>query len=153
MKKGCTATKNKVLLFFATCGPIGNLPLAPGTYGSAFSCILLYLFPAVFTNIIVVAVFTVCATAVLNGLTYEGTDPGYIVIDECAGMFVAMVGHPVTFVTILIGFGLFRLFDIVKPFPIRRVEGFRKGYGIMADDVVAGIFANLLLMAWGRIQP
>lgn len=153
MTKRSTATKDKALLFFATCGPIGNLPFAPGTYGSAFSCVVLYLFPAVFTNIIVVAVFTICAVAALNGLAYEGTDPGYIIIDECAGMLVTMVGHPVTFVNILIGFCLFRFFDIVKPFPIRRVEGFPKGYGIVADDVVAGIFANLALVVWGKIRP
>jgi phosphatidylglycerophosphatase A len=73
------------------------------------------------------------------------SDPGEIVIDELCGYLVAMVGHSVSFASILTGFLLFRLFDIWKPWPIRLVD--RKlagGIGIMADDVLAGIAANVL---------
>jgi phosphatidylglycerophosphatase A len=63
-----------------------------------------------------------------------------------------MAGQSITLVNILIVFVLFRLFDILKPFPIRSAERLRKGYGIVADDVVAGIFANLFLSIWVRVQ-
>jgi phosphatidylglycerophosphatase A len=129
-----------------TLGPIGYLPFAPGTYGSAFACILLYFFPSVFAHPLFIVALIVVAIVVLNSLSLEGNDPGYIVIDEVIGMFIAMAGHNITFLSLLAGFGLFRFFDIVKPYPIRRVEVFRKGYGILADDIVAGIFANLLLI-------
>jgi len=66
-------------------------------------------------------------------------------------MFITMAGHNITFISLLIGFILFRFFDIIKPYPIRRVEAFRKGYGILADDIIAGIFANLLLIIGRRI--
>jgi phosphatidylglycerophosphatase A len=75
------------------------------------------------------------------------------VIDEVAGMLVAMAGHSISFLSLLAGFLLFRFFDIVKPYPIRRVEVFRKGYGILADDIIAGIFVNLLLIVGRRVLP
>lgn len=151
MTKRFTATTNNVLLFFVTLGPIGYLPFAPGTYGSVFACILLYFSPSVFAHPLFIIVLIVAALIVLNGLTLESNDPGYVVIDEVVGMFVAMAGHSITLLSLMAGFGLFRFFDIVKPYPIRRVEAFRKGYGILADDVVAGIFANLLLILGRRI--
>jgi len=153
MTKRFTATTNNVLRLFVTLGPIGYLPFAPGTYGSAFACILLYFFPSVFAHPLFVAAFVVAALVALNSLTLESNDPGYIVIDEVAGMLVAMAGQSISFLSLLAGFLLFRLFDIVKPYPIRRVEVFRKGYGILADDIIAGIFVNLLLIVGRRVLP
>jgi phosphatidylglycerophosphatase A len=134
-----------------TLGPIGYLPFAPGTYGSVIACILLYFFPSVIAHPLFVVIFIVVALMILNSLTLEGNDPGYVVIDEVAGMFVAMAGHSITFLTLPAGFVLFRFFDIVKPYPIRRMEAFRKGYGILADDIMAGVFANLLLILGRRV--
>lgn len=151
MTKRFTATTNNVFLLFVTLGPIGYLPFAPGTYGSAFACILLYLFPSVFAHPLFIVALIVVALIVLNKLVLESNDPGHIVIDEVIGMFIAMAGHNITVLSLLIGFGLFRFFDIVKPYPIRRVEVLRKGYGILADDVIAGIFANLLLIVGRRV--
>jgi len=153
MTKRFTATTNNVLRLFVTLGPIGYLPFAPGTYGSAFACILLYFFPSVFAHPLFVAALVVAALVALNSLTLESNDPGYIVIDEVAGMLVAMAGQSISFLSLLAGFLLFRLFDIVKPYPIRRVEVFRKGYGILADDIIAGIFVNLLLIVGRRVLP
>ncbi len=76
---------------------------------------------------------------------YKGEDPGYIVIDELAGMFITMAGHKPSLIMIIAGFFLFRIFDIIKPFPVHAVERYRKGYGIMADDILAGIYANIIL--------
>jgi phosphatidylglycerophosphatase A len=151
MTKRFTATTNSVFHLFVTLGPIGYLPYAPGTYGSAFACILLYFFPSVFAHPLFTLIFIVVALVVLNSLTLEVNDPGYIIIDEVAGMFVVMAGQGITFLSLLAGFVLFRFFDIVKPYPIRRVEAFPKGYGILADDIVAGVFANLLLILGRRI--
>ena len=72
-------------------------------------------------------------------------DPGYIVIDELAGMFITMAGHKPTLIALVTGFFLFRIFDIIKPYPVYAVERLRKGYGIMADDILAGIYANIIL--------
>lgn len=153
MKKRFTATTNSVFHLFVTLGPIGYLPYAPGTYGSVFACILLYFFSSVFTHPIFVLIFIVVSLIVLNSLTLEVNDPGYIIIDEVVGMFIAMTGQGITFLSLLAGFVLFRFFDIVKPYPIRRVEALPKGYGILADDIVAGVFANLLLILGRRMMP
>jgi phosphatidylglycerophosphatase A len=153
MTKRFTATKNNVFHLFATLGPVGYLPYAPGTYGSAIACILLYFFPSIFAHPLFIFIFIVVSLIVLNNLALERKDPGYVIIDEVSGMFVAMAGHGITFLSLLAGFILFRFFDIIKPYPIRRLEKLRKGYGILADDIVAGVFANLLLIFGGMILP
>ena len=138
---------NNFLLFIVTCGFIGFLPGAPGTYASILGCIILYFFTfsSVFGNIVFVCCLTVCSVVCINLLEYEGEDPSYIVIDEIVGMFITMTGHEMNLLNIISGFILFRFFDIIKPYPIRRVERFKGGYGIVADDVLAGIFANMLI--------
>jgi phosphatidylglycerophosphatase A len=151
MTKRFTATIDSILHLFVTLGPIGYLPFAPGTYGSALACILIYFFPSLFSHPLFVAIFIVVSLVFLNSMTLEESDPGYVVIDEVAGMFVTMVGQGITFFSLLAGFLLFRFFDIAKPYPIRRVEVFRKGYGILADDILAGVFANLLLILGRRV--
>lgn len=153
MTKRSTATTNNVLHLFVTLGPVGYLPYAPGTYGSALACILLYFFPSVFTHPLFILIFIAVSLVVLNNIVLEGNDPGYVIIDEVAGMFVAMAGHSITFLNLLAGFILFRFFDIIKPYPIKRVEALRKGYGILADDVLAGVFANILIILGRMILP
>lgn len=134
-----------------TLGPIGYFPLAPGTYGSAVACLFLYCCPSFFAHPLFILILIALALAILNRLAFTEKDPGYVVIDELVGMFVAMAGHRMTFVNLLAGFALFRFFDIVKPYPIRKVEGFRKGYGILADDILAGIFTSLVLLLARRV--
>jgi phosphatidylglycerophosphatase A len=153
MTKRFTATTNRVFKYFATLGPIGYFPYAPGTYGSILACVIIYFFPSVCTHPLFVALFIVISLVALNGLALEEKDPGYVVIDEVAGMFVTMMGHNMTILGLLAGFLLFRFFDIVKPYPIRRMEVFRKGYGILADDILAGIFGNILLIIGRRMLP
>ncbi len=72
-------------------------------------------------------------------------DPSHVVIDEVMGMAVSIAFLPWTFATIAAGFVLFRIFDITKPFPARRSEKLPGGWGIVMDDVVAGIYANIVL--------
>ena len=77
---------------------------------------------------------------------FEGEDPSQIVIDEIAGFMIAMIGHPFTWLNIGLGFVLFRVFDILKPPPIRQIDSKIKGaWGIVLDDVVAGVFACVVV--------
>ncbi len=142
----------KLGLVFATCGYVGYLPFAPGTWASILGCALLFLFPGILNHPLVVLVITVAAILCINRMQLTDKDPGYIVIDELAGICVTMVGQNLGFSNLVKGFILFRIFDILKPFPVRRLEGLPKGYGIVADDLMAGIYANLALLLVGRFR-
>jgi phosphatidylglycerophosphatase A len=74
-------------------------------------------------------------------------DPGHVVIDEVAGQWIALIHSRVNLSHLLAGFLFFRLFDIVKPWPARQLEGLPAGWGIMLDDVAAGVYALLLMQA------
>lgn len=160
-----------VALAVATCG-VGYLPVAPGTWGSLVG-VALYLAASAASGAVydeaaargwelmpVAALHTTIVLLLLIGLTIAGIwaasrteavvarkDPGVVVIDEVVGQlitfaFVSSLAGPVT---IIAGFVLFRLFDIWKPYPIRRLESLESGLGIMADDVLAGFYAATLL--------
>lgn len=141
---------NRVLQCIATCCYVGYLPGAQGTYASALGCILIYFFPSIFANIFFCVGLILFSVLCVNFFKYDGEDPGYIVIDELAGICVTLAGHSITPVNTTIGFVLFRIFDITKPFPIKQAERLRGGYGIVADDVIAGIFANVILIILGQ---
>ena len=142
--------REETVVFLATGFYIGNIPFAPGTFGSfvglPFCFILaeLKLTPAIVCTVLFI-LFAIWISDIAERLL-KRTDPGCIVIDEIAGMMVALIGLPFNLATAVIGFIIFRILDILKPFPIRildkRVSG---GLGVVADDVAAGIFANLLL--------
>jgi phosphatidylglycerophosphatase A len=84
---------------------------------------------------------------------FRGVDPGPVVIDEVFGMLVTLAFLPVSMTGAIIGFFVFRLLDIVKPFPARRFEALHGGVGIMADDGMAAIYANLLMRGFIAIAP
>lgn len=136
--------------FLATGFEFGYLPGAPGTYGTVIG-VGLYLairgLPLV-SYILFCAAFVFFSMWVVRGALpdFEGDDPPAIVIDEMAGFLVTMIGHPFTWLNVGIAFVLFRLFDIIKPPPIRQMEKKIKGaWGVVLDDVAAGVFANILL--------
>jgi len=141
---------NKAAVFLATGFYIGKIPLAPGTFGSLIGLPLCYLLAEIQLSAAIIAVLLIIALAIwisnVAERTLERKDPGCIVIDEIAGMVVTLIGLPFNLTTAAIGFILFRILDILKPFPIRildkRLPG---GLGIVADDVVAGMFANVLI--------
>jgi phosphatidylglycerophosphatase A len=137
--------------FFVSCAYLGYSPLVPGTVGSAFGCLLLLLFPAVCAHPAFVILLALLAIVVINRMELPDKDPHFVVIDEVAGMCATMVGQPMTGLALLKGFILFRLFDILKPFPIRRIERLPKGWGIVADDLAAGIYANIALLILERV--
>jgi len=140
----------------ATAGGAGYAPLAPGTAGSAVGLLLFWplsRLPFAGQAAITVAVFllgTLAATHVATRLGLK--DPGIVVVDEVVGQWISLLLLPLTPVTIAAGFLLFRVLDVVKPWPARDFERLPGGFGIMADDVMAGVYANLLvrigLLVW-----
>ena len=141
---------DKTAVFLATGFYVGRIPLAPGTFGSLLGLPLCFLLAEIQLPVAMVAVLLIIALAVrIAGAaahTLGRPDPGCIVIDEIAGMVVTLVGLPFNATTVIVGFVLFRILDISKPYPIGVLDKqLRGGFGIVADDVVAGVLANVLL--------
>jgi phosphatidylglycerophosphatase A len=170
--KTARSAKDYLALAVSTCG-VGYLPLAPGTWGSlvgiglylivrgallkAFFAAavgrnfnLLHIYYGVIAfefaaalGITLIGIWAASRTEKLSGRK----DPGKVVIDEVAGQFIALI--PVSFVlatawwSAILAFILFRIFDIVKPYPARKLESLHGGLGIMADDIVAGLYAGI----------
>ena len=140
----------QTVLFFSTGFYSGYIPFAPGTFGTLTAlpfCYLLSICSRGGGAVIIIAVILLAIwLADSSEKLINKKDPGCIVIDEIAGMLVTLAGLPFNFITVAIGFVLFRLLDIFKPFPIRYLE--RKipgGAGIVVDDIMAGIIANITL--------
>ena len=141
----------------ATAFGSGYSPFAPGTAGSAVG-LLLFLplaevgWPvqlAATAALTVIGALAAGRVARLVGLE----DPGLVVVDEVAGQWITFLALPFTPVIALAGFLLFRVMDIVKPWPARDLEHLPGGWGIMADDVAAGIYAHLALRAGLAVWP
>lgn len=166
--------KDYLALAIATCG-VGYLPLAPGTWGSLVGIVVyavvrgaamklcfdlaarrnLNLFN-VYSGVITLELIAVAGIALVGTWAASRTeklsarkDPGKVVIDEVAGQFIALI--PVPFLVeaawwpAILAFVLFRFFDIVKPYPARSLESLEAGLGIMADDIVAGVYAGIVV--------
>jgi phosphatidylglycerophosphatase A len=137
-------------LAVATVGGVGYVPFAPGTFGSAAGLLLWWLLgPSLAVQAI--AIVVIFAAGVWSGSVCEGhfctTDPGHVVIDEVAGMLITLFLNPVGWGGAVLAFLLFRLADVVKPYPANRFEQLHGGLGVMADDCMAAVYANLALRA------
>lgn len=148
----------RLALLFATAGGVGLAPVAPGTWGSAVGVGLLLLVrlagdPVVeallLAAVLAVGVWSASATE----RHYGRSDPGAIVIDEVAGMLITLLWIPVSWIGILAGFLAFRVFDIAKPYPAGAAERLSAGWGVMADDVVAGLYACATVHVLAAIAP
>jgi len=142
--------RQKAVMFLATGCFIGNIPFAPGTLGSILGLPLCFLLSKIDLPVAVLlaAVFIFLAVWVAQEAEkiLKKKDPGAIVIDEIAGIVVALIGLPFNFFYATIGFLIFRVLDIIKPYPIRLLERrFSGGAGIVLDDVAAGLLSNLTL--------
>jgi phosphatidylglycerophosphatase A len=128
---------------------IGFLPFAPGTVASLAAALLYFFVPALEeTRVMAPLIVVVLALGVWSGSMMEreyGKDPSSVVIDEVAGQWIALFALSRQPFVVLLSFVLFRVFDILKPGPVDRAQQLRNGYGVMADDVLAGLFANLTL--------
>ncbi len=147
--------RGRAVMAVATMGPCGHAPAAPGTFGSAAGLLLFWAVRAsgslALEAVVLVAVTVIgVAAATRVESAYGRRDPGLIVVDETAGMLVTLAAVPVGLGGAVVGFLAFRFFDIVKPFPARRAERLPGGWGVMADDVVAGLYAQavLRLLLW-----
>jgi phosphatidylglycerophosphatase A len=135
----------------------GYSPIAPGTAGSAVG-LLLFLPLSLLSPVgqlaatVVLFVVSVPASTLVARLAAR-KDPGIVVIDEVVGMWVSLLFLPLTPAVALLGFLLFRLLDMMKPYPARQFEALPGGLGIMADDVMAAVYANLVLRVIGQVVP
>ena len=135
----------------ATAGGIGYIGKGGGTVAAIVCCIIWFMIPAgqhsgyrqVFFTILV------CVIGIWSSNKVDaiwGKDSNKVVIDEVAGMMITLVLIPISILNIVAGLILFRFFDIVKPLLIRKLEQLPKGWGVMADDMLAGIYAHLVLL-------
>ena len=145
-------------LLIATCGYIGFAPVAPGTVGSAAGVALFYLIrgvEGVWAQPLLIAVLFGAGVwaASIAEQALGGTDPGPVVIDEVVGMLITLLWLPVTPLGALVGFLVFRVLDVVKPWPSRQFESLHGGLGIMADDAMAAVYGQLLMRGLLLVTP
>ena len=135
---------------------VGYCPLAPGTAGSLFAILVYWFLPQIdnltFLSFLIILFFVgvfsakVTEKEFIQRVGYEkGHDPSIVVIDEVVGVLIAVFAIPKTIPFFISAFILFRLFDIVKPFPINTSQKIPHGWGIVIDDVIAGVYANVLI--------
>jgi phosphatidylglycerophosphatase A len=157
---------NKLRKFLTTGLALGYAPVAPGTFGSAgaagvyaLAVIALPTPSCVFGVMSLVAIFFSVVCVKLGPFTEKAfgkKDPSQCTSDEWAGQAVTLLGLPIAaggmWITCLVGFGMFRLFDITKPPPVRQLERLPQGWGVLVDDLAAGVYANiaahLILRLW-----
>ena len=140
----------RAVIFLATGFFVGTVPFAPGTFGSIIGLPLVFLLSRInlLLSVAYILLFILFAIGIASATEkiLNQKDPAKIVIDEIAGIMVAFTGLPFNLKTVIAGFVIFRVFDILKPFPIRslerRVSG---GSGVVLDDVLAGVYTNLIL--------
>jgi len=145
-------------LLIATCGYIGFAPVAPGTVGSAAGVAVFYLIrgvEAAWAQPLLIAVLFAAGVwaASIAEQALGGTDPGPVVIDEVVGMLITLLWLPVTPLGAFAGFLVFRVLDVVKPWPSRQFESLHGGLGIMADDAMAAVYGNLCMRALLLVAP
>lgn len=138
--------------YIATLGFIGYLPFAPGTFGSLCAFLMYILLkPPMFVHILIL--FFIIPVGIVSShraeILLNDKDSRHIVIDEFCGYFFSVLFIPFSISYAVAAFFLFRVFDILKPFPIKKIEAVLKGgKGIIADDIVAAIYTNIILQIW-----
>lgn len=141
---------NHLFRFIATGFYSGYVPYAPGTVGSVLACVILWLIPGLrdfFLFLLIVGVFFIGVWASTQVEKTDGRDASIINIDEIVGMWLSFLFLPErSYWFWFVGaFFLFRCFDVFKPFPVKWFQSLPKGWGVMMDDVLAGLYTNLSL--------
>lgn len=153
-----TKTKTSWAWAIGTFFGIGLLKPGPGTWASVATALLWFfaaraahLSTVELTLATVVTAVTVTFIGIPAGTVVADEsgreDPGHVVIDEVAGQLIALIACRVNFLHVMLAIALFRIFDIVKPWPARQLERLHGGTGIMLDDVAAGLYALIIMLA------
>ncbi|MCK5058341.1 MAG: phosphatidylglycerophosphatase A [Candidatus Aminicenantes bacterium] len=139
---------NRLLILIATFFNVGKFPLAPGTLASLITTVVFYvvnvhLQPSVYAQIATIALLFIIGIPAASAAEkhFKKKDPGLCVIDEIPGQMLSLLFVPYSPGLYAAGFFLFRFFDIIKPFPVRQADGIPGGFGVMFDDIVAGLYA------------
>ena len=134
---------------------IGKIPFAPGTCGSLVAAIIWFFIPINYLIqllIIVILFFIGLYASKVVAFNLKNSDPSEIVIDEVIGMWIALFMIPHNIKLFIIAFLIFRFFDIIKPSFIFHIQKFSRGWGIMLDDIIAGLFTLLIIIGIGSIS-
>ena len=150
--------RRRVGVFIATCAYVGYMPVAPGTWGSAIGVAIYYLVRRQGSAAIELGTIAVLLAVGLWAATeaehhFGGIDPRPVVIDEVVGMLITLALVPVNTFGVVVGFLIFRVLDVVKPWPARRLEHLPGGFGVVLDDVMAGVYGNVIMMGLVRLLP
>ena len=148
----------RLALVISTFGFVGYAPVAPGTFGSAAGLVVFYAVrssqSAALEIAVIVALFAIGIWAgTITEHDFGGVDPGPIVLDEVVGMLITLFLLPVNFTGALVAFVVFRVLDVIKPFPSAHFEKLPGGLGVMADDGMAAIYGNLLMRGLIVVAP
>ena len=149
---------NRVGLFIATCGYLGHVPVAPGTFGSALGLVVFFAVRSADSTLVELStIILLFAVGIWAGTVaerhYGGVDPAPVVLDEVVGMLITLALLPVSATGAIVGFFVFRVFDVVKPWPSARFERLPGGLGVMADDGMAGLYGNLAMRGLIAVAP
>jgi phosphatidylglycerophosphatase A len=142
--------KRLVALGLATSLGVGYVPFAPGTMGTIVGLLVWAVLPGspAIHAVTIALMFVVGSwSGSVAEMHFRREDPGPVVIDEVMGMLITLFLNPVGWLGALTGFLLFRAFDVIKPYPSNRLERLPGGIGVMADDAMAAVYANLALRA------
>jgi phosphatidylglycerophosphatase A len=148
----------RLALLLATCGYVGYVPIASGTFGSAAGLVVYALVRASRSTLAEIATIVVLFAVGIWSATeaedhFGGVDPAPIVIDEVVGMLITLALLPVNLTGVLVGFFLFRALDVFKPWPSGRFERLPGGLGVMADDGMAAVYGNVILRILMAFAP
>jgi phosphatidylglycerophosphatase A len=149
----------RLSLAIASAMYIGFIPGAPGTYASIATTLIYFLVVRLSHHVVPsLQLSAVCLISLIGVLTSDNAsrssgieDPSFVVIDEVAGQLVTFLFLPASAFNLIAGTFAFRIFDIWKPYPIRKLEPLGHGVGIMADDLLAGVYANIVLQLLNRL--
>jgi phosphatidylglycerophosphatase A len=141
-------------VFIATCGYLGHVPFAPGTFGSAAGLVVFYAVRGTgSTGLELAVIAALFMIGIWSGTEAEhhfgGVDPSPVVMDEVVGMLITLALIPVNLTGAIVGFLVFRVLDVIKPWPSGGFEKLPGGLGVMADDGMAAVYGNLIM--WGLI--
>jgi phosphatidylglycerophosphatase A len=140
---------DKLALILSSCFGIGLIPVARGTFATLaaipLAVALASFTPMAWAYVLFFFILLAVWVSARAADVLQKEDPGEVVIDEAAGLLLTLFLLPATAVNLSLGFVLFRLFDILKPNPIRRLESLGGGSGIVLDDLLAGVYANFCI--------